>query len=152
MKKAFSTQWKGSKQPRKQRKYRANAPLHIRRKIMSSNLTKELRKKYGTRNISVRKGDSVRIMTGAAKKKTGKVEQVDVKKMKITVEGIHRTKKDGTKIALWFDPSNVQIKELTLTDKKRTAIFERRKEQAKKEEKSEKISTKSTEKKQHASK
>ena len=41
---------------------------------------------------------------------------------------------------------------MVLTDKKRTAIFERRKEQAKKEEKSEKTSTKSTEKKQHASK
>jgi len=34
MKKIFSTHWKASKQPRKQRKYRAKAPLHIKRKFL----------------------------------------------------------------------------------------------------------------------
>ena len=57
MKKQFSTQWNASKQPRKQRKYLANAPLHKRHKFMSANLIKELRKKYGKRNFPVRKGD-----------------------------------------------------------------------------------------------
>ena len=31
-----------SKQPRKQRKFLYNAPLHVRRKIMSAHLSKEL--------------------------------------------------------------------------------------------------------------
>ena len=35
MKKEFSKNWKASKQPRKQRKYRANAPLHLKRKMIN---------------------------------------------------------------------------------------------------------------------
>ncbi len=62
MKKKFSDKWKASKLPRKQRKYLANAPLHIKRKFLSANLSKELRKKHGKRSIPIRKGDTVRIM------------------------------------------------------------------------------------------
>ena len=112
MKKKFSTAWKSSRQTRKQRKYRANAPLHIRNKFMAGNLSKDLRKKYGTRNISVRKGDTVKIMRGEFKKRTGKINAVDLKNERITIEGIQRKKKDGTKINVYFHPSNVQIVEI----------------------------------------
>ena len=71
MKQKFSTKWVGSKQPRKQRKYRANAPLHILHTMMSSNLNKELRKKYGKRSFPVKKGDTIKIMIGEFKGKTG---------------------------------------------------------------------------------
>jgi len=56
MKKKFSNSWKASKQVRKQRKFRYNAPLHIKHKFLSAHLSKELMKKYGTRNIPVKKG------------------------------------------------------------------------------------------------
>ena len=46
--------WKSSKQPRKQRKYIANAPLHIKIKLTGVNLAKELRKKYQKRSIPLR--------------------------------------------------------------------------------------------------
>jgi len=68
MKQKFSTTWKASKQPRKQRKYSANAPLHIKRKMLSANLSKPLREKHKIRNIEVRKGDKVIIMRGKFKK------------------------------------------------------------------------------------
>jgi large subunit ribosomal protein L24 len=126
MKKKFSTSWIGSVQPRKQRKYRANAPLHIKRKMMSSNLSKELRKKYGKRNIPIRKGDSIRIMTGEFKGKNGKIENVENQKLRVSIEGIYRTKKDGSKVAVMFSPSNLQIKELVLEDKKRKDSLERK--------------------------
>ncbi len=126
MKKDFSRQWIGSKQPRKQRKYLANAPLHIRHKLMSANLTKELRKKYGKRNFPVRKGDSVKIIKGEFRGKSGKLENVDLKYLRVTVGGIHRTKKDGTKINVYFHPSNLQIKELNLDDKKRIESIQRK--------------------------
>jgi len=119
MKKHFSKHWKASKQPRKQVKYRANAPLHIKHKFMSANLDKDLRKKYGKRSFPLRKGDSVKILRGEFKKKTGKVGLVDLKKLRIAIENLQRTKKDGSKINIWFDPSNLQIKELDLDDKKR---------------------------------
>jgi len=126
MKQEFSVKWKGSKQPRKQRKYKANAPLHVRRKMMSSNFSKELRKKYGKRNFPVRKGDIVRVMKGEFKGKTGKIENVDLKKLRVGIENIYRTKKDGTKVGVYFNTSNLQIKELNLEDAKRKKALERK--------------------------
>lgn len=137
MKQKFSTKWVGSKQPRKQRKYRANAPFHIRHTMMSSNLSKELRTKYGKRSIPVRKGDTVKIMIGEFKKKTGKVDSVDLKKSRIMIDGIFRTKKDGSKVGVYFDASNLQIKELNLEDVKRKKAIER-KNSSKEQKKSDK--------------
>ena len=126
MKQKFSASWTGSKQPRKQRKYRANAPLHLRRKMISISLSKELKKKHDKRNFPVRKGDNVSIMRGEFKGKSGKIENVDMKKMKVIIDGIYRTKKDGSKVAVMFEPSNLQIKELVLEDKKRKESLERK--------------------------
>jgi len=126
MKKEFSAKWTGSKQPRKQRKFRANAPTHIRHKMISSHLSETLRKKYGKRNIPIRKDDNVKIMRGQFKDKTGKIENVDLKKMRVMIAGIFRTKKDGTKVSVYFNPSNLLIKELNLDDKKRVAALERK--------------------------
>lgn len=112
MKKKFSTSWIGSRQRRKQRKYRENAPLHIKYKFMASNLSKDLRKKLGKRNIELRKGDKVKVMRGKFSKKEGKIASVDLKLSRVTVEGLQRQKKDGTKIEVFFSPSKVQIIEL----------------------------------------
>jgi len=122
MRKEFSKAWKGSKQPRKQRKYLAKAPLHIKRKLLSVNLSKDLRKKYGKRNIVVRKGDNVKVMTGKFKGKTGKITQVFTKISKVIMEGIQVKKQDGSKANIKLRPSNLQIIELNLEDKKRIGI------------------------------
>ena len=119
MKNKFSKHWKASTQPRKQRKYLANAPLHIKRKLLSVNLSKELRKKHKIRNIEVRKGDTVKIMRGKFKKKEGKIIEVNVKTSKVKVEGIQVKKQDGSKANIKMRPSNLQIIELILEDKKR---------------------------------
>lgn len=119
MKKDYSKKWKTSGQRRKQRKYLAHAPNHKRAKIMTCNLSKELRKKYNTRSMRVRKGDKVRIMRGMFKKKEAKVEKVLRKKYKLVLEGIKTEKKDGTKLNYLIHYSNVQIIELDLSDNKR---------------------------------
>ena len=126
MKKKFSTKWKASKQPRKKRKYKANAPLHIRHRLLGTNLSKELRKKYGRRSFPLRKNDIVKIMRGKFKGKRGKVLEVNLKKLKVTIEGIQIKKKDGTKVNIRLAPSNLQISELSLDDKKRIAKLENR--------------------------
>ena len=126
MKAKFSNAWIGSRQPRKQRKYLANAPLHIRHKLISAHLSKELRKKYGKRNFPLRKGDSVKVMRGEYKKKTGKIESVNMGKLKVLLEGVYKSKKDGTKIKVYFQPSNLMIEELNLDDKKRTEALNRK--------------------------
>ena len=111
--------WKASKQPRKQRKYSANAPLHLKKKFLSMNLSKELRKKYKKRNLPARKNDVVLIMRGKFKGKKGKILSVNLKKLKVIVEGIQVKKQDGSKVNVALIPSKLQIIELNLEDKKR---------------------------------
>jgi len=126
MRKTFSKTWKSSKQPRKQRKYRINAPLHTKGKFLSSHLSKELRKKYGKRSMRVRKGDKVRVMRGNFKKKEGVVERVNTKKEKVYVTKIDIEKKDGSRALKPLDPSNLMILDLNLDDKKRKEKLERK--------------------------
>lgn len=112
MKQKFSTHWKASKQPRKQRKYRANAPLHLRKEFVSINLSKELRKKVGKRNLPAKKGDKVKIFVGKFKGKTGKILSIDLKTSKIIVEEMQVKKQDGSKANVKLQPSNMQIIEM----------------------------------------
>ncbi len=126
MKTKFSSSWTKSKQPRKQRKYRHNAPLHIKQKFVGAHLSKELRKKYNKRSVNLRKGDSVKIMRGQFKKKTGKIEEVNLKKALVYVSGIEITKRDGTKARYPIHPSNLIITQLNTDDKMRTKIIERK--------------------------
>jgi len=124
--KKWSKSWKGSKKRSKQLKYMKNAPLHIRKKFMSALLSKELRKKYGRRNIGIRKGDKVKIMRGQFKKTTGKITEVDTKRQKVHVEGADFIKKDGSKAQYPIHVSNIMITELIIEDKKRKKALERK--------------------------
>ena len=119
MKQKFSNKWKASKQPRKQRKYKAKAPLHLKYKMLGTHLSKELKKKYQKRSIPVRKDDIVKVIRGTFKKKQGKVSRINTKRTIVYIEGIQRTRKDGTKVNVSFHPSNLIIIELNLEDKKR---------------------------------
>ena len=144
MKSVFSTYWQSSSKPRKQRKFLANAPLHIKHKFLSAPLSKELRKKYKKRSIPVRKGDEVIIMRGAFKKKKAKISIVQLKRTRVALENIQRTKKDGTKVNVWFRPSSLQIVALNLEDKKRISALEKNQKPQNKEDKN--ASDKSTSK------
>lgn len=135
MNKKFSTHWKASKQPRKQRKYKAKAPLHIKQKLLSANLSKELRKQHKIRSIVLRKGDKVKIMRGKFKNKQGKIIEVNIKNSGIKIEDVMVKKNDGSKVNVKIQPSNVQITELNLDDKKRMKKTESNEKINKKEEK-----------------
>lgn len=116
--------WNSSNAPSKQRKYRYNAPLHIRNKLMHVHLSPELRKKYSLRQIGVRKGDTVKILRGDNKNKSGKVSKVMLKTEKVYIEGIETMKKDGSSVQVPIKPSNLMITDLVLDDKKRKAKLE----------------------------
>ena len=122
----WSNNWKASKKPSKQRKYRINAPLHIKHKFLAAHLSKELKKKYGKRSLPVRKGDKVKIMTGQFRKHVGKILKVDLKKSKVHVEGADLIKKAGGKALYPIHASNLEILELNLDDKERKKILERK--------------------------
>lgn len=62
---------------RKQRKRHFTAPSSVRRKLMSAPLSKDLRQKYNTRSIPIRKDDEVIVNRGHFKgQQAGKVIQV----------------------------------------------------------------------------
>jgi len=128
MKKEFSRKWKSSSQPRKQRKFRFNAPKNTRRKFLSVHLDQDLRKKYGRRSFPLRKGDEVKVMVGKFKGKSGKVSITDLSRLKVFIDGLQRSKVDGTKVNIPFEPSNLLITKLDLEDRKRMgAITKKRK-------------------------
>ncbi len=127
MKTEWSRSWISSKQPRKQRKYRYNAPAHIRHKFLSANLSKELRQRFGLRSIPIRKGDEIQIMRGAFKGQKGPIETVDTKKLKVYIGGIKVKKVDGSEVAKAIDPSNLKIINLKLDDKRRQEVVGRAK-------------------------
>jgi len=129
MKKEWIKTWNSSKLPRKQRKYRYNAPLHILHKFLGCHLSKELRKKYGRRAVALRKDDKVKLMRGSHKGYEAKVDRINLKSSKIYLIGMAVTRKEGSKRSLAVHPSNLMITELNLSDKRRAGMLERKKQQ-----------------------
>ena len=115
-----------SRQPRKQRRAYFNAPLHVRQKLMTAPLSRELREKYGVKRLPVRKGDKVKVMRGDFKGHVGEVVRVDLKRYRIYVDGVTIKKADGTPVFRPLHPSKVMIVELNLDDEWRKKIIERR--------------------------
>ena len=83
-------------QPRKQRKFRYNAPIHVRGAFLHATLADDLRKKYGKRSFRVVTGDTVKVLRGEF---AGDVPRP-------------------------IDPSKVMITKLNLKDAKRVARLE----------------------------
>lgn len=95
---------------------------------MSAPLSKELQKKYNVRSMPVRKGDTVMVVRGDDKKKTGKslrVTEVYRKKFIIHVAETQRQKANGTAVDLPVHPSNVIITDLYMNGS-RQAILDRK--------------------------
>ena len=93
---------------------------------MRAMLSKELRKKHGKRNFSLKKGDKVKVMVGQFRKHEGKIDRIDLKKSKVYIGGVEVVKKDGTKTTYPFNPSNLMLTELNLDDKMRRKMLERK--------------------------
>lgn len=119
MKTKWSVNWRSSAQPRKQRKYRHNAPMHVKQKFLAVHLDSKLRKRIGKRSMQVKKGDEVKVLRGSKKGVKAKVVAVSLKKGIVHLEGQTREKVAGTKVAIPFRPSNLLITELKLDDKYR---------------------------------
>jgi len=117
-----------STQPRKQRKARFTAPLHLRQKFVHAPLSKELRAEFKKRSIQIKKGDTVKVLRGDHAGTEGEVQDVDLKKTLIKVAGVSNFRADGTEIPRPIHPSNVMVTKLNIEDAKREKIFTRRSE------------------------
>lgn len=109
MKSVFSLSWLRSSQPRKQRKYRYNAPMHKKGEFLNARLAKDLATKYGVRSARVRTGDKVKVLRGQFKGTEGLVNRVDVARERIFVAGAELAKADGGRVPYPIHASQVCI-------------------------------------------
>ena len=76
--------------------------------------------------MNLKKGDSIKIMVGQFRNKTGKIEDVSVKKTLVYVSGIEIAKRDGTKARYPVNPSNLIITDVNMDDKMRNKSIKRK--------------------------
>ncbi len=111
---------------RKNRLAYYNAPSHIRYKLMSAGLSKELRQKHGIRSLPVRRDDEVMIVRGYYKDTKGKVTQVYRKKFALFIEKVTKIRPNGATRKIPIHPSNVVITKLKLTPDRENLIQRKR--------------------------
>ena len=112
--------------PSTARKRRYTAPNHLKRKYLSASLSPILRAEHGTRSMPVVQDDTVSITKGDRKLSEGRVLRVDVKDCRVYVEGVTRTRMDGSTVQIPIKPENVMITRLNLNDQWRRRILERK--------------------------
>ena len=108
-----------------------NAPLHVKRSFLAAPLSTDLAKKYGTKTVTLREGDTVKVARGEFSGLVGKVNAVNLKKGVVLVQGVGRAKKDGTKSFFPLRPSNLLATELNIEDKRRILSLTREQERGK---------------------
>jgi large subunit ribosomal protein L24 len=114
-----------SMKPRKQHKARLQAELHVRHKLIAAHLAKAIRVQLKRRSLPLRKGDEVKVARGTYKGKEGKVAEVDLKALKIYVEGIVRKQVSGKEVQVALEPSNLIITNPVLEDPRRKLVIDR---------------------------
>lgn len=86
-----------------------SAPMHRRQNAVAAALSDKLREEYKKRSLPVKKGDTVEIMRGDFRGSKGKIIKVDLKSMRISIEGVTVQKADGSERFYPMHPSNVRI-------------------------------------------
>lgn len=119
-----------SSKARVQRKNQANAPSHVKGKMMSAHLSSDLREKYGVRSARVCKGDTVIVVRGNSdiKNVEGKVVAVYTKTSRVAIEGITINQADGTATERPIHASNLVITKLNTEDAWRMDSLSKKKE------------------------
>ena len=123
----------GVVKPSKARKMRYKAPNHVRRKFLSAPLSPSLKTQHGTKTMPVIKDDTVTITKGDRKLTEGKVIRVDTKEGRVYIEGVTRTRLDGSTVQIPVRTENVMITKLKMDDDMRKRMLERRAFSSKKE-------------------
>jgi large subunit ribosomal protein L24 len=123
----------GNTKPSTVRKQQKNAPIHMRRRYVSAPLSPNLKSQYGARTMTVIENDTVTITKGDRKLAEGKVLRVNTKECRVYIEGITRTRLDGSTVQIPVRAENVMITKLNLDDDQRKLILERKGFKAKEE-------------------
>jgi len=115
-----------ARKPSTVRRRRHNAPVHIRRRYVSAPLSPNLRAEHGVRSMPVVVDDTVTITKGDRRLSEGKILRVDVKNAQVYVEGVTRSRQDGSTVQIPVKPANLMITKLNLDDQWRRRVLERK--------------------------
>ena len=116
----------GNTKPSTVRKQQKNASIQIRRRYISAPLSPNLKTQYGARTMPVIEDDTVAITKGDRKLTEGKVLRVNTKSSRVYVEGVTRTRLDGSTVQIPIRAENVMITKLNLDDDWRKKVLERK--------------------------
>ena len=112
-----------SRLPRKQRKAAFAAHQFARRRLLSVPLSKELRARYGRRQLPVRKGDTVRVLRGSYEGQEERVAKVNTRHRTVTLDNITVKKADAKLKPLPVAPNHLVLTKLNLSDAWRRRIL-----------------------------
>ena len=110
-------------QPRRQRKAVFTAHAAERRKRMTVPLSRELRTKYKRRNLPVRKGDTVRIISGSYVGQEQRVAKVQRRIYAVTLDNVTGKTAEAKLKPLPVRPSHLVLTKLNLSDPWRRRIL-----------------------------
>ena len=108
-----------TKKPNKQRKRMYQSALNKKRKLLVATIDKNIQKEVNKKSIAIRKGDTVKVMVGNHKGKSGKVEVVDYTKVKVYIKDIKTKNTRGQEKLIPFTASNLMLTNVILDDSKR---------------------------------
>uniref|UniRef100_A0A7S1KTR3 KOW domain-containing protein n=1 Tax=Percolomonas cosmopolitus TaxID=63605 RepID=A0A7S1KTR3_9EUKA len=107
----------------KRRKVIYNAPSHVRGKIMSATLSKELREQNGgVRSLPIHTGDEVEITRGQFKGRKGTVKAVYRLRYQVLVDRIERETARGKTVNIPFKASTLRITKLQMNAHRETVL------------------------------
>jgi ribosomal protein uL24 len=123
--------------PRRQRRAVFQAPNHERRLRMTVPLSRELRRRFGRRHVPVRKGDTVRILSGSYAGREERVAKVNRRSYAVTIEGVTLKTAEEKLKPLTLRTSHLVITRLNLADPWRRRALHVREEEVTAEERGE---------------
>ena len=112
-----------SQQPRRQRKALFEADTFHRRRTMSVALSKDLRTRYGRRSVPLRKGDTVRILSGSYVGREERVAKVNLRTYSVTLDNVTGKAADAKLKPLPVRTSHLVLTKLNLADPWRRRVL-----------------------------
>ncbi len=112
-----------STQPRKQRRTAFNASSFDRHRQLTVALSRDLRSRYKRRALPLRKGDTVRIISGSFKGREERVSKVDMRSLRVTLDNVTIKKVDQKLKPLPIRSNHLILTRLNLADPWRRKIL-----------------------------
>ena len=112
-----------SRLPRRQRLAQYEASTVERHRRMAIPLSRDLRRRYGRRRIPVRKGDTVRILSGSFVGREERVAKIDLRSYSVTLDNVTGKTADAKMKPLPVRTSHLLLTKLNLSDPWRRRVL-----------------------------